>query len=240
MERGGSEMEYKLKAGDRVVVHTCLEAKNPKYFGKILDVETDQFEKMGQEVVMLKGDSCETYVRFLQKVDDPRIDAFEKIVENDFGNFPCILIEVSCDTTCRECILNELMEPKEVLSIEKWTWETENKDWWENPSVETREEAIERAKKEGLKKFVIGQCEKHVLPSVDADSILENMSDTLDDEVSEAGERWYGDISLEDTQLLENMLNETLIKWADQTKNHPSSYTVIGIEEIQVERTKDE
>lgn len=56
-----------LKKGDKVVMHTCLEAKRAK--GKIWTCSTDSYmDKSNQEVVFLDGFSGCFVVKFLQSV----------------------------------------------------------------------------------------------------------------------------------------------------------------------------
>lgn len=62
-----------LKKGDMVVMHTCVEAENPKYFGKIWTCMSDEFTTgegiYEQKLVFLEGYSSSFLTKFLQKVD---------------------------------------------------------------------------------------------------------------------------------------------------------------------------
>ncbi|WP_312118292.1 hypothetical protein [Brevibacillus reuszeri] len=59
-----------LKNGDQVVMHTCMEAKNPKYAGKIWTVSSEhEWELCGSMVVMLEGFSGAFASQYLQKLD---------------------------------------------------------------------------------------------------------------------------------------------------------------------------
>jgi hypothetical protein len=60
-----------LKKGDKVVMHTCIEATNPKNYGKIWTCRTDEKEVTwtNQNVVWLKDYSGAFSVEFLQKVN---------------------------------------------------------------------------------------------------------------------------------------------------------------------------
>lgn len=65
--------EIKLKKGDKVVMHTCLESKG-KNFGKVWTCHTDSFKcETGIEVVFLEGFSGFFYTKFLQPV---KLDSF--------------------------------------------------------------------------------------------------------------------------------------------------------------------
>ncbi|MFB5761044.1 hypothetical protein [Paenibacillus medicaginis] len=64
---------YKLKKGDKVVMHTCLEHDNPDHFGKIWTCSSDQFTRgkgvYAQDSVFLEGYSGSFAPEFLQKVN---------------------------------------------------------------------------------------------------------------------------------------------------------------------------
>ena len=61
--------EIKLKKGDKVVMHTCLESKG-KYLGKVWTCETDSFKNDAEiEVVFLEGFSGSFHTEFLQPVN---------------------------------------------------------------------------------------------------------------------------------------------------------------------------
>ena len=67
--------EIKLKKGDKVVMHTCLESKG-KNFGKVWTCYTDSFKcEAGIEVVFLEGFSGLFHTKFLQPV---KLDSFCK------------------------------------------------------------------------------------------------------------------------------------------------------------------
>ncbi len=57
-----------LKPGDRVVMHTCLEASNEKYAGKVWTVASEPWDLCGSEVVLLEGYKGGFATEFLRKV----------------------------------------------------------------------------------------------------------------------------------------------------------------------------
>jgi len=60
-----------FKRGDKVVMHTCMEAIMPKYKGKIWTCQTDSFrDKGGEEVVFLDGFSGYFSTEFLKLTDN--------------------------------------------------------------------------------------------------------------------------------------------------------------------------
>ncbi|WP_313903375.1 hypothetical protein, partial [Paenibacillus alvei] len=64
-----------LKKGDMVVMHTCVEARNPKNYGKVWRCKTDQFSRgtgvYEQHSVFLEGFTGSFAAEYLQKVDIP-------------------------------------------------------------------------------------------------------------------------------------------------------------------------
>ncbi|MFC0331695.1 hypothetical protein ACFOLF_12335 [Paenibacillus sepulcri] len=72
-----NETMEKLQKGDKVVMHTCVESKNPKYAGKIWNVTSDQFEQSGHFSVMLEGFSGSFATEFLQRVQINPVSAMD-------------------------------------------------------------------------------------------------------------------------------------------------------------------
>lgn len=64
-----------LKKGDKVVMHTCIEANGPNNYGKIWVCKTDEeirYEGQGvleQRLVFLEGYSGSFKTKYLQKVN---------------------------------------------------------------------------------------------------------------------------------------------------------------------------
>lgn len=59
-----------LKKDDQVVMHTCIEAKNPNNYGRIWTCRADEFKtESGAQVVFLEGFSGYFLTKFLQKVN---------------------------------------------------------------------------------------------------------------------------------------------------------------------------
>jgi hypothetical protein len=62
-----------LRKGDKVVMHTCMEHDNPKYFGKIWTCGSDEFINDGRNggSVFLEGYRGSFATKFLQLVQIP-------------------------------------------------------------------------------------------------------------------------------------------------------------------------
>lgn len=87
--------EIKLKKGDKVVMHTCLESKG-KNLGKVWTCHTDSFKcEAGIEVVFLEGFSGFFYTKFLQPV---KLDSF---CNERINSLEASLLDVSTQATKR-------------------------------------------------------------------------------------------------------------------------------------------
>lgn len=87
--------EIKLKKGDKVVMHTCLESKG-KNLGKVWTCRTDSFKcEAGIEVVFLEGFSGFFYTKFLQPVK------LESFCNERIKSLEASLLDVSTQATKR-------------------------------------------------------------------------------------------------------------------------------------------
>lgn len=57
-----------LTSGEQVVMHTCREAKNPKYEGKVWTTRSEPWDLCGSEVIMLEGFSGGFATEYLTRV----------------------------------------------------------------------------------------------------------------------------------------------------------------------------
>lgn len=109
------------------------------------------------------------------------------------------------------------------------------------------EEALEAAKLDAknddefkdMDTVYVGRIYRFV-PVVDAWSIIERLQDDADDEAYEASEDYLQDVSDEEANKLEAMLTETFNKWAKETGNEPSFFTVEEIHEYSLEDSEHE
>jgi hypothetical protein len=62
-----------LKKGDKVVMHTCIEAENPKNEGRIWTCKIDEYTQgegvYKQNLIFLEGFSGSFSTKFLQKIN---------------------------------------------------------------------------------------------------------------------------------------------------------------------------
>ena len=133
----------------------------------------------------------------------------------------------------------------------KWVLDLKPDGIWDcDVEFETREEAIAYGKKnfeelyeeehgeifnsENYKKvFYVGQIERFV-PSVSADSVVEQIAENAYDEVGELAEDYLSHVSIKELVVLEEKFNKVLKEWMDETKNNPTFFKITNTEEINV------
>ncbi|RXG32025.1 hypothetical protein [Leeuwenhoekiella marinoflava] len=81
--------EPKFKKGDQVVMHSCIEANNPKNYGRIFTCSADSKKQLGNEVVFLELYSGYFSVKHLARVKPE--------IENERGVFELQNLEVKTD-----------------------------------------------------------------------------------------------------------------------------------------------
>lgn len=135
----------------------------------------------------------------------------------------------------------------EEIKDGQWTWEySDNNDTWTKGTFDTKEECIAEAmaeikandEEEILNGFYLGRCETVGLPTIDADSLLEQLSNDVYDEVGEVAEDYLTDVPVEAINELEESLNKVFEEWADKHKMHPTFYKVTDIQFISIEEAR--
>lgn len=66
-----------LTSGEKVVKHTCREASNPKYAGKVWTTRSEPWDLCGSEVILLEGFSGGFATEYLKRVLPQAIDTTE-------------------------------------------------------------------------------------------------------------------------------------------------------------------
>lgn len=108
-------------------------------------------------------------------------------------------------------------------------------------TFETKEEAIEEAKRERenyckmrVEETIVIYVGQPVVPSVsmDAEWNIERLSEQLYDQCGEYADTW--EPSKEDVVLLQSKLDDVLKKWMEETRNEPGCYTVEDIEKVEI------
>ena len=101
-------------------------------------------------------------------------------------------------------------------------------------SFDTKEEAIADAiENYEYTTFYIGKAVEHE-PYIDADDIFERLNEQACDQCGEYAENYLYYVKEEDKEKFEKAINDIFKKWAKETKNNPTFFTVEDIEKIEV------
>lgn len=124
--------------------------------------------------------------------------------------------------------------------MNKWTYEIDiTRDMWRGGVYDTKEEAIKEGKKDaiedGRQSFKVGIIEEPTNFGIDVDQVIENIQETMYDEIGEAAEDYLDDVTSEDAVELEEKLNEVFYTWQKEHSYEPSFYKIISEEIIHVD-----
>jgi hypothetical protein len=120
----------------------------------------------------------------------------------------------------------------------KWVFSTDSETFNTGEYFDTKEQAVECGKAEYIWEdycptFYVGQVESvNFGIYVDPDSILENISQSVYDEVGEVAEDYLNDVRKEDYEVLESELQEVVQKWMDRFGYNPTFFKVVNIEKV--------
>lgn len=119
--------------------------------------------------------------------------------------------------------------------------ETDSELWYADIECNNKEEAIELgmkfAKEEGLKSFRIGRKVSCGVPTIYADSIIDDARERLYDEVGEVSDTYLENTTKEQEKELEEALNNVFYEWHKKYKLFPTCYM---IEDDEVITLKEE
>lgn len=120
-----------------------------------------------------------------------------------------------------------------------WMYNFGEKEIWnEEEYFDTKEEAIDMGRIEAISRgedsYQVGQIDTFA-PSLDVDWAIEYIAENAMDNCGEVADDYLNGVSKEETKRLEELLNEALTKWLDETKNHPGFFTIYDISEHVVE-----
>jgi len=122
----------------------------------------------------------------------------------------------------------------------QYTWEKdENEELWRHDTFESIEDCILDAKENYEHKvgdiIYIGETELYI-PSVDAESILENIEEQAYETIGECAENWdiYDYKKREELYELSNELTEVVNNWLKKYNREPSFYSVVDVKPIEI------
>ena len=126
------------------------------------------------------------------------------------------------------------------MNNNEWMYQLGNSDIWNGEVYETKREALKEGIKarEGNELLRIGQQESVGVSGIDIDLLLENVAENTIEELSEVGEDYLEDVTIEHRQELEEKLNEVFFEWINKYGYNPSFYRVVNIEEIEKEEVE--
>lgn len=129
--------------------------------------------------------------------------------------------------------------------IGKWMYNFGNEEIWDGDCFDTKEDAINEAKaelandkpireKRGLKpirEFYVGRTEAVSPCGIDVDSILDGVAENTT-EGNEAGEDYLCNVTREDSDELEQKLNEVLFAWMKEHGYEPDFFSIVNTEKV--------
>lgn len=123
----------------------------------------------------------------------------------------------------------------------KWTYElNKNSDIWFGGLFNTKEEMLEEANKEaieyGLESFRIGNTQAVPNFGIDAEQVIDDIRNTMYDNVGEASEDYLYYVPSEHLEELEEGLNEVFYKWQEKYGYKPDFYTIVNEEEVKTKK----
>lgn len=124
----------------------------------------------------------------------------------------------------------------------KWMFYKDYDGNWSNGDsdyYDTKEEAITQGfdtyPREDYDKFYVGQVESaNTSIKIYADNILEQVADHVYDDVGEVAEDYLNYVKQEDKNILEELLNRTLINWMNEYGYNPSFFKIVNTERIEI------
>jgi hypothetical protein len=123
----------------------------------------------------------------------------------------------------------------------KWTYSLSDEIFTSGEYFETKEQAIEGGKAdltwEGkCPTFYVGQVESvDFALYVDPDGVLENIAQSVYDEVGEVAEDYLNHIDKQHLEALEEDLNKVVRQWMDKFGYNPTFFKVVNIETVKTQ-----
>ncbi|MED5050604.1 hypothetical protein P9850_01805 [Anoxybacillus rupiensis] len=101
-----------LKKGDKVVMHTCIEAE--RHNGRIWTCKTDEFERNGQRLVFLEGFTGCFSAEYLQRVDLSDVYFANAVIKGTLDDYSEKIEELQEELERWESGLNQIKEMYEL------------------------------------------------------------------------------------------------------------------------------
>lgn len=128
------------------------------------------------------------------------------------------------------------------MSKEKWKYQIGEIDIWLGDEYGTREEAIEACKKEYEydrkeyegKTCYVGRVDNYNV-FIDGYSIIDDFQDDAWSECGEVAEGFLSDVTKEQTEELQDKLNDVLQGWLTKHNLQPTFGNMVDVEEIKID-----
>lgn len=127
-----------------------------------------------------------------------------------------------------------------MSNIGKWMYNINDREMWIGEDFNTREEAIEGAKKEieetpwHINYFTVGQIGKVNVCGIDIDILLEGIAEETTNEFSEVGGDYLCNVTNEDKAELEEKLNDVFFEWIKKNGYEPDFFKVENITKVML------
>jgi CTP:phosphocholine cytidylyltransferase-like protein len=128
----------------------------------------------------------------------------------------------------------------------RWSFNNQEDDTWSNCDYDTKEQAIlagrEYYSDDGCEIFFIGKvAEVPVLNPIDASDLVDRAAQLIDENYGcdwELGEKFYENITKDQTEDLQTMLDDVWEKWIEKYSIKSHSLTVNNIEIVNIKDGK--
>lgn len=126
-----------------------------------------------------------------------------------------------------------------VTPTGKWTY-SQNEEYWDgSDEFSSKEEAIEAGKEYYFgESFMIGQMYSVEFTEEDfklfdlAEDAIDCLFYSLEEEVGEASEKWYDNITNEDAQDLNKRFAKAIMEWIENRVGQPNVFLIDDIESV--------
>jgi len=126
----------------------------------------------------------------------------------------------------------ELSKKGENMIEGKFVWPENEEIFNNNAEYDTIEDALKDASSD-LEKgetIYIGKIKKIDL-SVDANKVIEDLQEIVYDQAGDAASDFLNDVTKDQEDVLQKMINETLIEWLEENNLIPSFFSVEEVKE---------
>lgn len=119
--------------------------------------------------------------------------------------------------------------------IKRYAWSRKSDDEiWRSGPCDSIKECVDEALEEDFKMddtLALGLIEEYKIGTAFADIIIEYLQQDAYDEVGEVSEDWLNDVTKDQRDLLDNLLQKSVLAWLSTINEKPTFYKVLPCEE---------